>query len=104
MPLKLIQRPGTAFLYVRGAVRGQSVFESTGTADPQKAEAYRAKREAELWDRSIYGAKREAELWDRSIYGAKAVVSFAHAVTSYLEDRERRPAARPGCQGAGANG
>lgn len=90
MPLKLIQRPGTAFLYVRGAVRGQSVFESTGTADPQKAEAYRA--------------KREAELWDRSIYGAKAVVSFAHAVTSYLEDRERRPAARPGCQGAGANG
>ncbi|RVT91685.1 site-specific integrase [Rhodovarius crocodyli] len=78
MPLKVVARAGTATLYVRGTVRGQSVFESTGTSDPEKAEAYRS--------------KREAELWDRSVYGAKAVVGFAHAVASYLEERERRPA------------
>lgn len=78
MPLKVVSRPGTSTLYLRGTVRRQSIFESTGTADPERAEALRA--------------KREAELWDRSVYGAKAVVGFAHAVASYLEDRERRPA------------
>ena len=78
MPIKVVRRKGVATLFLRGTVRGQSIFESAGTADPEKAEALRA--------------KREAELWERSVYGAKAVVTFAHAVASYLEDRERRPA------------
>jgi integrase len=77
MSLKVVSRPGTATLYLRGTVRRQSVFESTGTSDPERAEGLRA--------------KREAELWDRSVYGARAVVTFAHAVASYL-DEEPRPA------------
>lgn len=75
MPLRVVRRPGRDLLYVRGTVRGQGCFESTGTSDPEKAEAYRA--------------KREAELWDRSVYGAKAVVSFAAALESYLRAAER---------------
>jgi len=75
MPIKVVSRKGTATLFLRGTVRGQSIFESTGTADPEKAEALRA--------------KREAELWDRSVYGAKAVVTFAEAVNSYLDEAPR---------------
>jgi integrase len=63
--------PGGPF-YVRGRVRGQRVYESTGTSDPERAEAYRA--------------RRENELWDRAIHGAKAVVTFDAAVRSYLEE------------------
>ncbi|AHJ69369.1 tyrosine-type recombinase/integrase [Granulibacter bethesdensis] len=77
MPLKIVKRPGTDTLYVRGTVRGQSVFESTGTADAKRADAYRA--------------KREAELWDRSVYGARAVVTFSHAVESYLSEKTHTP-------------
>lgn len=74
MPLKIVRRPGSAMLYVRGTVRGQSVFESTETADPERAEGYRI--------------KRENELWDRATYGERAVVTFARAVESYLEAKE----------------
>jgi len=77
MPLKVVRRPGTDMLYVRGTVRGTRVFESTGTAQPGRAEAYRA--------------KREAELWDRSVYGARAVVTFDAAVRSYLETHPPTP-------------
>lgn len=75
MPLKVIRRAGTPTLYLRGTVRGQSVFESTGTDDPERAEALRA--------------KREAELWERSVYGTRAVVTFAHAVETYLTAEPR---------------
>lgn len=77
MPLKLVRRPGSDQIYVRGTVRGQSVFESTGTSDPERAEGYRA--------------RRENELWDRSVYGARAVVTFAAAVESYLTKEQRTP-------------
>lgn len=75
MSLKIVTRKGGAALYIRGSVRGQSVFESTGTSDPEQAEAYKA--------------KREADLWAQSVYGKRAVVTFAHAVTAYLEAEER---------------
>lgn len=77
MSLKVVSRKGGAALYIRGTVRGQSVYESTGTTDPQQAEAYRA--------------KREADLWAESVYGKRAVVTFAHAVTAYLEAERRTP-------------
>lgn len=76
-PLKIVRRPGSAMLYVRGTVRGQSVFESTETADPERAEGYRI--------------KRENELWDRATYGERAVVTFARAVESYLAAKEHTP-------------
>ena len=75
MPLKIVSRKGRQDLYIRGTVRGQSLYESTGTADPKQAEAYRA--------------KREAELWAESVYGKRAVVTFAAAVTAYLEAEQR---------------
>lgn len=71
MPLKIVKREGRPFLYVRGTVRGQAIFESTETADPRKAEGYRIKRENELWDRAVHGTRQ--------------TVSFSEAVVSYLE-------------------
>ncbi|MGC5748458.1 tyrosine-type recombinase/integrase [Gluconobacter sp. NFX36] len=80
MPLKVYKRPNSETLYVRGTVKGQGVYESTGTADPRQAEEYRA--------------KREAELWQEGIYGKRAVVTFAHAVTAYLEAEPRSDATK----------
>lgn len=57
--------------YLRGSIRGQGVFETTGTDDRATAEAIRI--------------KREAELLNRSIFGAGASVLFAEAAVSYLE-------------------
>jgi integrase len=68
MPLKLKRRG--AVWYVRGTVAGKSIFESAGTSERPRAEAFRA--------------KREKELWDRSVYGERATVTFAEAVESYL--------------------
>jgi integrase len=60
---------------VRGTVRGQSIYETAGTADAELAEAFRA--------------KRETELYEKAIFGARAVVSFARAAMSYLETEPR---------------
>jgi hypothetical protein len=49
MSLKIVKLPGRNFLYVRGTVRGQTVFESTKTSDAKKAEGCRIKREIEIW-------------------------------------------------------
>ena len=77
MPLKLVARPGTHALWLRGTIRGKSIFESAGTADPARAEEFRA--------------IREAELWSQAVHGTRAVVTFAHAVTAYLEAEDRSP-------------
>lgn len=77
MPIgKPFKRSPTGPYWVRGTVRGQSVFESTRTDDYERAQAY--------------AAKREAELWDRSVWGARSVVTFAHAAESYLRKQRRR--------------
>lgn len=60
--------------HVRGAVRGQVVYESTGTADAERAEAYRV--------------KREAEIWDGRVLGRRATVKFADALIAYKTGRE----------------
>lgn len=71
MPLKLHRRG--KYWHVRGTVAGQYTQETTGTADRKRAEQYRA--------------KREAELWDRRHLGARAVVTFEEAALSYIEAR-----------------
>lgn len=75
---KLKRRGGV--WYVRGTVgpahSRKSVYESTGTSDRTRAEAYRA--------------RREAEAWDSSFHGDRAVVTFAHAAASYAEQRQPR--------------
>lgn len=77
MPLRVVRRPGGTILYLRGTVRGQSVYESTGTDDPTRAEGFRV--------------RREAEIWDRAVYGTRAVVGFATAADSYLTAEPRKP-------------
>lgn len=72
MPLQLRRYPKRSnHWYVRGTVRGQTVFETTGTDDRAAADEYRI--------------KREKDLLDRSIFGAGAIVSFLEAAVSYLE-------------------
>jgi hypothetical protein len=70
MPLELKRRKGSKHWYIRGTVRGQPIFETTGTHDKKAAEAIRI--------------KREARLLDDSIHGKKASVTFAEAAVSYL--------------------
>lgn len=71
MPLSLVRRTGSPFWYLRGTVRGRSIFETTGTDREDVADAIRI--------------KREAEILDRSVFGARAVVTFAEAAAIYLE-------------------
>lgn len=73
MPLTKFRR-GPAW-YLRGTVRGQRVYETTGTADEARAEALRI--------------RREGQLLDRSIFGDKATRTFAEAALSYLESKPR---------------
>jgi integrase/recombinase XerD len=70
MSLRLVRRRGTHCWYIRGTVRRQSVFESTGTNDKKSAEAVRI--------------KREARLLEDSIYGKEASLTFFEAAVSYL--------------------
>ena len=57
MSLKLVARKGTDAWYVRGTVRGRYCFETTGTANREQAELYRASREAQLYESSIFGER-----------------------------------------------
>lgn len=71
MPLRLTRRKGSPHWYIRGAVRGRSIFESTGLGD-------RAAAEDAL-------AIRQAELVKRSVHGDAATRTFAEAALSYME-------------------
>ena len=68
MPLKLIRLARSKNWYVRGTVRGQRLFESTGTDRHDLARAYRDIREREVWERRVVGG-----------------TTFAAAVIAYLE-------------------
>ncbi|MGO8468337.1 tyrosine-type recombinase/integrase [Rhizobium leguminosarum] len=70
MPLKLIQRQGSENFYIRGTVRGQGVFESTGTCDRKIAEEIRI--------------QAEARLLKESVHGKRALVTFTEASESYV--------------------
>jgi len=69
--LKLTRRHGSPNWYIRGAIRGVTVDESTGVADRQLAEAIRARRE---W-----------EILQGSIFGRKTTATFLEAAVSYME-------------------
>ena len=70
MSLKLTKRNGSDHWYIRGTVRGKSVFETSGTNDKAPAEEIRI--------------KREAQLLEESIHGRTATVTFAEAASSYI--------------------
>lgn len=66
--------------YVRGTVRGVRVYETTGTADAARAEEFRA--------------RREAQLWDRAVVGERGTHTFAEAAVIYLQNRQPGPSFR----------
>jgi len=70
LPLKLVQRHGSPFWYIRGSVRGIRVDESTGCRDKRSAEEVRI--------------TREGEILTQSIHGDPAVRTFADAALSYM--------------------
>jgi integrase len=72
MPLRIVRRPRSPHYIIRGTVRGCRIEESSGTGDKRVAEEIRA--------------RREAELLQQSIYGRRAVVTFAEAALSYMEN------------------
>lgn len=71
MPLKLVQRHGSPYWYIRGSIRGIRVDESTGCVGKKDAEAVLA--------------KRSGEVLNQSIHGDPAVRTFAEAALSYIE-------------------
>lgn len=76
--LTVVSRKGTSALYLRGTVRGISVYESTGTSEPALAEEARAAKENELYRRALHGTRPTA--------------TFAQAALLYLKrPTEDRP-------------
>lgn len=71
MPLKLIPGRKSPNFYIRGTFRGQSIEETTGTADKKVAE--------------LLFAKRVAELEHQFVYGKEFSVTFIEAALDYLE-------------------
>lgn len=72
MPLKLKRYPERSpNWYVRGTVAGIRICESTGTTDRAQAEAYRIKREGEVYKAGALGIEKPS--------------GFAGAVTAYIE-------------------
>lgn len=71
MPLKLTKRHASPYWYIRGAIRGRSLDESTGLVDRRLAEDALA--------------LRQANLITESIHGRSAVRTFADAALSYME-------------------
>lgn len=71
MTLKLIRRADSPNWWVRGTVRGISIFESTKIADRDVAETIRI--------------IRERDLLEESIFGKKVSVTFRQAADAYLK-------------------
>lgn len=73
MPLKLVRySERSPHWYIRGTVRGEDFFETTGTDNRGAAEAILI--------------KRQSQILDRSIFGPSATVTFAEAALSYIEE------------------
>lgn len=66
--------------YVRGTVRGIRVYETTGTTEAARAEEYRV--------------RREAQLWDRNVIGESGSHTFGEAVLIYLQIKSPGPSFR----------
>ncbi len=71
--LKLVDRHGSPYAYLRGTVRGIGIFESTGIVKSNRKAA------------NEYKALREAELLEESIHGKRAVATFSQAALSLIE-------------------
>ncbi len=88
MPLKLYKRKSSPLWHIRGTVNGVRYEKSSGTADRQTAEQYRAK-----W---------ESEIHHEKIFGRAATATFAQAVVSYLENGGSKKFLKPVLEHFGA--
>jgi integrase len=70
LKLKKLPKNRSPYWYIRGTVNGILIFESTGTSDKQRAEDFRRKREAEVYDLKVLGKRKPT--------------TFADAVEAYL--------------------
>jgi integrase/recombinase XerD len=67
MSLRLVKRNGSDHWYIRGTVRQQSVFESTGTDDKKAAEDIRIQRAARLLSDSIHGKESSITFFEAAV-------------------------------------
>ena len=74
----VVTRPGRPGFYLRGTVRGHTIFESAGTDNSTLAEEARSARETELYRASVFGEKPVAE-----------PIRFNVAAHSYLTNQEQ---------------
>lgn len=79
--LKLKRRRGSPYWYLRGTVRGISIFESCGVTDKSTAETIRT--------------RRENEILESSIFGRRTTTTFLEAAISYMEGGGERRFMRP---------
>jgi integrase/recombinase XerD len=70
MPLKLVQRKAASNWYIRGTVRGQGIYESTGTGNREVADQIRI--------------KLEERLLTESVFGKRATITFAEAADAFI--------------------
>ena len=76
--LRIVQRPGSPFLWITGTVGGCRIRESTRTTDRRSAEQFAAARETEIYRAALHGAP-------------KPRVTFTAAVNSYLDAGNHSP-------------
>lgn len=74
MPLKLTKRANREGYYIRGTVKGITVFESAGTSDRKEAEQCLL--------------KRQHELWQQAYLDVQPAKSFLDCVESFLDQNE----------------
>lgn len=90
--LKVVTRPGTAQLWIRGTIRGRRVYESAGTADAGIAEQVRRAREDALWREVLDGERAASAPHSLGGHARRPVErTFAEAVESYLREYPPRP-------------
>lgn len=83
--------------YIRGTVRGFRVHETTGTPDATRAEECRARREAELWDRSLKGERGSRSFGEAALIylsGASFSPSYRATLRRIVAQFERWPCDR----------
>jgi integrase len=77
--LKVITRAGTNMLYIRGSVRGRSIYQSAGTANSALAEEARAVLEAQLYRGAIHGERPKVA------FAAAAEIYFKSGVSAHTQ-------------------
>ncbi len=70
LKIKKLPKSRSPYWYVRGTIKGQFIFKSTGTTDKRQAEEFRRRCEAEIYEFVALGRQKP--------------VTFADAITAYI--------------------